>query len=515
MTFRRRAAELRLQQASLPPPHSPEAEAGVLASLFYAGTLAPVEDRLGPHHFYLERHRVAYRVLEELHREGLELQPALVQARLHAAPGLSEHDVVEIIHYLKDVPSEANLDHYTTEVLAYARRREILVASQLLQDAVRNNATLEQIEELLEDEWRTLREGVAQATPATERMVELVELLDMEFSERPFLFRNWLQLRRTLILFGDTHTGKSVLGWNMALCAARGYGSVLGHAVDTTPRRVGLFLGENDLQDLQDAYRTILQDEPPIQDQLFFYDVMAREQPPDLGAPEGQAWYRAIIETYGLEVVIFDTTTMLVRGNLSEREVAVGALTFFTQLEKQLGCTIIAIAHPRKGYGKKDDSSPFDKLYGAGEWGNCSGALTYVHWQDPRTCDKVVVHTIKSRGVPPSQKSTPVIAKLDEENLRLEKVAELTGRPRGRRAGQTARDIVQALHERQEELTAQEIANYLDKTKRAINKATRSAAFQTWVQEGFVGVRPGHGREPTTYRSGGALPPEIVGSGDE
>lgn len=346
-------------------------------------------------------------------------------------------------------------------------------------------------------------------------MVDLVDLLAMEFPPRPFLFQGWLHLRRTLVLYGDTHAGKSVTAWNMALCVARGYGAVFGSAVDPTSRRVGLFLGENSLEDLKDGYTKILADEPAVKGQLFLYDVMAHpgEPKPDLGTDDGQRWYRRMIEHHRLEFVVFDTTTMLVGGDLSERALAIKVMRFFTALEKDLGCTVVAIAHPRKSPGKQDTSSPVDRLYGAGEWGNCSGALTYMRWEDPKARDRIVVEILKARGIPPSERLKPFIAVLEEDSLQVVKIVEIgPGAAPGKRKppGETAKGIVEKLHATREWMTAKELGELLNVEPRSVNRVVASSGFKRWIKDGFVEVEEADGPKPTRYRTTGALPPEML-----
>jgi len=351
--------------------------------------------------------------------------------------------------------------------------------------------------------------GKAQVEP----MVDLVELLAMEFPPRPFLFQGWLHLLRTLVLYGDTHAGKSVTAWNMALCVARGHGAVFGSAVDPHPRRVGLFLGENSLEDLKDGYGKILADEPAVEGQLFLYDVMAHpgDHKPDLGTDDGQRWYRRMIEHHRLEFVVFDTTTMLVGGDLSERALAIKVMRCFTALEKDLGCTVVAIAHPRKSPGKQDTSSSVDRLYGAGEWGNCSGALTYMRWEDPKQRDRIVVEILKARGISPSERMKPFIATLDEDSLQVIKLAEIgpgTKHGVGSRGPEPAVTPYQILELLRDlgTLTSKEIAERFGVGDRTARKKLTGREFSEWIAKGIVAKEPGAGRTPDTYRFAGPMP---------
>lgn len=494
------------------PPHSRDAERSVLGCLLLDHRIAgPGVRYLQVDDFYATPHQEIFAAIRGMEIDGASIDGVTIKHRLEAAGRLDsiggEAYLIELARFV-DLPQEP--DPYVRIVKEFSFARRVLAAAKSIVHLASDPRNFATLAETWRAETRAVDERLEELRPATDTdgVVELCALLDTEFEEREELIDGWLQVNRTMILFGDTHAGKSVLAWNIALALARGYGDVLGHAVADQCYRVGLFLGENDLRELRDAYRTILADSTPIGDQLFLCDVMAGAEKPDLGTAAGQAWYRRTIERHKLEVVIFDTTTMLVHGDLSDRQTAKDTMAFFTSLRKDLGCSVIAVAHPRKGAAQKDESSPTDRLYGAAEWGNLACALTSLHWQDPVKRDAVVVQVLKSRGIPPSRRPGRIIARLNEETLSLDRVAELERPPTPARATseRLAEDIFFAIRSAGDWMTVARLTELLGKTKRTINRAIAGRPFSVWVRDDFVQIERGAGSAPTRYKASGTPP---------
>lgn len=120
------------------PPHSAEAEAGVLGSIILS---ADVYDDVAPvlttDDFYDPAHRLLYRHMAEMREAGLKLDLMLLVEHLRAAGDLERvGGTAYLAQVFQSVPNYAHAVHYARIVRDHARRRQLIdLAAELLNEA--------------------------------------------------------------------------------------------------------------------------------------------------------------------------------------------------------------------------------------------------------------------------------------------------------------------------------------------------------------------------------------------
>lgn len=123
------------------PPHSAEAEAGLLASMLYAPERGTVDEGIAllpgdPTVFYEEAHRILFAAIAAMHSQGMGIdlltltQHLKDQGNLEPAGGYAK-----VTGLATSVSTAANIGHYAGIVLDKYRRRQAIDAARLLAQA--------------------------------------------------------------------------------------------------------------------------------------------------------------------------------------------------------------------------------------------------------------------------------------------------------------------------------------------------------------------------------------------
>ena len=116
------------------PPHNNEIEQAFLCALLKGcESFEAVTKGIEPGDFYTRAHQRIYEALLHLHETGIEIEPLSLITTLKQAGKLDEAGREEYVKTLCDaVPSNANLDYYSSVTLDYSRRRALLrIASEI------------------------------------------------------------------------------------------------------------------------------------------------------------------------------------------------------------------------------------------------------------------------------------------------------------------------------------------------------------------------------------------------
>lgn len=331
----------------------------------------------------------------------------------------------------------------------------------------------------------------------------LDELLLEPLEPRQWVLEGWLHEARTMILFGATYSGKSLLAYQMVGAIARGEGGVVGHSVRGRPRRVGLVMGENDKTELKE----VLEVQAAVGGGFprgVYLDALLAHKPRLLGTDEGRAYLRRAVRDQGLEVVVLDNLMSLTGDDLQKSEVAIGAMAGLKMISKETGVAWVIVAHTRKPGQKGDDASPAGKLYGAHEWLSYADAGVYLAFERDPESGRREVHTVKVRGSKPDR---TVIAEINEETLTFEFVAE-----KGAKLRQLPRSRTLAALRHIEDLrmgTIHELQERLGVSRAAVYRIVGSADWQAWTEQCVIEVVSSSPRGgATAWRFVGPFPEE-------
>ena len=409
-----------------PVHYSEEAERSVIGAILLAGSLDAIDGALDSSHFYNAGYAQIFRFLRAMKDEGQPADAVLLQERLKLARnGLSLLGLAT--QCAMCVPDASRLVHYANLVRSHARAREALACFDALRSALSEPANALRVDEVLRDGLRWLDENRAE-TPAQDLVApSIADLMAKNLPERQWIVEGWLQRARTMILFGPSYSGKSLLSTQIGLAVAAGQGDVCRHAVPGPAIPVLLLLGENDEVDLRDAIRPQLDGGGPPTN-FRYLDALAGPARRPLCDAAGMAWLRAAAVANRAELLILDNLMSLVGGDLCDAETAVFVMEGFKRLEKELGIAILALAHPRKEGPKGDDASIADRLYGAQEWRSYADSIAYVGFvKGEEENGKRTLYTPKLRGGRPDP---PCLIELDEDTYTAHWVAELSDRPK-------------------------------------------------------------------------------------
>lgn len=223
------------------PPHSPEAERGVLGSMLLSPRVTDdVAMALRAHDFYSPAYRRVYETMIELHNGGKQIDLPLVIDRMKKFGDFEEIGGASLLFEIVDsVPTAANAVWYAEIIREKATTRDLIHAStETLRDAY--GGAIESRELLAQAESRVFavadRRGEDQATGITEILAGALSTLKNRkpggegFVGVPTGFADLdsrlggLRPGNLIILAGRPSMGKSALVVNIVDNATTGYG---------------------------------------------------------------------------------------------------------------------------------------------------------------------------------------------------------------------------------------------------------------------------------------------------
>jgi replicative DNA helicase len=232
---RRQKANLKEQDRL--PPHSPEAERGVLGCIL----LSPVDciglciERLkdGGDVFYDLRHKIVYDVLLDMQQQGVPIDNVTLVQELKDWLKLEDAGGLQYVATLPDaVPSAANLEHYIEIVLEkYVLRKGIVFFTEASSRAFDHQGEVDQLVDEWEHDVRTITEikqNTSTLLPASAIVPAAINWMEQAFNNQGQLsgigtgfpdldkMTGGLQLGEMIIIAARPSTGKSALCMNIA-----------------------------------------------------------------------------------------------------------------------------------------------------------------------------------------------------------------------------------------------------------------------------------------------------------
>jgi len=148
-----------MNHLDLSPPHSLEAEQGVLGGLLLDNnTWDLVADRLLPEDFFQHEHRVLFKAIATLSSKSVPFDVVTVHDALETpseAGGLTY-----LVELAKNIPSVANIEHYAHIVRNRSQLRQLMsVGFQCSREATDPQADATEVQESIEQQLFALGEG--------------------------------------------------------------------------------------------------------------------------------------------------------------------------------------------------------------------------------------------------------------------------------------------------------------------------------------------------------------------
>lgn len=204
--------------AQLLPPHSIEAEQGVLGSLMLdnsaleiAAGIVQVED------FYTSDHRLIFRAISEVITAGDSADVVMVSERLKAAGKLAEVGGVAYLNEIvSNTPSAAHSKQYAEIVAERSRLRTLAAIGRDIQGrAYAPGADIDEVRDVA----RIQLEGIAVPGKSTFRAVSLREMIDRPPAQ--WTIKGLLPRHGIGTIYGEYGSGKSFVTLDTVMAPAR------------------------------------------------------------------------------------------------------------------------------------------------------------------------------------------------------------------------------------------------------------------------------------------------------
>jgi len=329
------------------PPHSDEAEVGVLGSMLLDNrVIADVANILKREDFYSGDHQVIYEAIVELFGQGKPADLVTLTEALKAKGHLERIGGSDyLVGLVEKVPSTAQAQHYGRIVAGHARRRRLAQAAERLREtALDPTATEEELGEAVE------RIAVAGNGHLGGGRLDIIWLADVESQPIRWLWPNWLARGKLALLCGHAGLGKSLLVCDLAARISQGRPWPDG-AEGGDPGRVLLVAGEDDPGDMLKPRLEVAGGDPArvgiVQTARAVHNGQKRL--PDLtqDLPEIE---KEIERLGGVDLLAVDPLTCFVPGVNTDRDAEIRSLVLgpLGNLAQRHDCAILVVLHLRK-----------------------------------------------------------------------------------------------------------------------------------------------------------------------
>ena len=357
-----------------PPPNSLNAERWVLGSILLdPRRVDEVHPIVHPDDFYSEPHRLIYRRLIAMHRQGQAIDEGLLVEQLkQSGEWEAAGEAATIAEIVQAVPVSGHAAHYATIVKQHARRRHLIFQS----DEVYRRAC-----DLSVDPGLVAAEGCAALgelaeppqppePPPFAQVVDCKGLLAMDL--RPhWHVRGILAAGKPTVIGGRSKTLKTSLA--VDLVVSLGSGSDFLGKFTAERINVGFWSGESGSDTLREtAVRIADAKGVDLADCSIWWGFDL----PKLGRPDHLEILANVIDQHALQVIVVDPLYLSLMeagdtGKASDLFAMGSRLEPIGKLGQKKGCTVIVCHHFRKsGPLNEDEPAGLEELGQAGvaEW---------------------------------------------------------------------------------------------------------------------------------------------------
>jgi hypothetical protein len=220
----------------------------------------------------------------------------------------------------------------------------------------------------------------------------LQAFLDTDHPEKEPLVEGLISRRDLIALGARRRHGKTTLLLQLGLTLPVPGSDFLGYKIPK-PRRVMLFLLEDDPRELQDKLRAQLGDDPIPEGVAIYTCPDFQHQKIAINADDSkfQDFVDAVVMQHRPDLIVFDNLAFLVGADYGDSKKLHAFWGFVFGLATKANAAIIVAAHPRKNNGQKpvkledgDGGTFFESIMGSSQFINSMGSLWGLERQDDR-----------------------------------------------------------------------------------------------------------------------------------
>lgn len=350
------------------PSRGLDDERGLLACVFLdPNRLGEIENTLSQADFVSIAHRALYGLIREVHAETGTIDPIILGKRWkeHPAAAGAEGLLIELL--TNEVPSTSNAGYFAKKVRETALRRRADAIGDLIKTKVRNGESLVEIASTANYEsemFAAALEGVD--TRKRVKRLTSAQLDDGDFTIR-YLVRDVVPIGEPGIIAAKSKALKTHFAVELGMSVATGT-PFLGHFPVLETGRVGMVSGESGLGALQEMARR--QARSRGMELRDVENVIWQTEVPRL--PGDAKAIERFVADEGLKLLVIDPAYFLLRDvgdSLANATLIGAALEPLSQLCHKSGCSIVVVAHNRKGRAadqKRFDPPTLEEVAGAG-----------------------------------------------------------------------------------------------------------------------------------------------------
>ena len=368
---------------ALKMPHALDAEREVLAAVMIDQlVMDPLAEKLRPEDFYIERHRLIFEVMLELHEGGKAIDPVTLKQRLQDAGHLERIGGLQAIGELLDRQgSVANVEHYRDIIGRKAALRRMIEAAREVE--VGGMGDVGDVDEFLDQAERRIFEVLEnrQTTdlrPISEVIQEAIDAISASFNAGGDItgigtgFREWdrlthgLQRGDLIIIAARPAMGKTSFVLNVAMNAALKHdASVAIFSLEMPAQQLAQRLLSSEarvsLSDLRGGkladrdWSEVVEASDRIARARIFMDDQAGATPMQV-----RAKCRRLKRRIGLDLIVIDYLQLMNAGTRQgsrEQEISYISRTL-KGLAKELACPVIALSQLNRGVEQRADKRP-------------------------------------------------------------------------------------------------------------------------------------------------------------
>jgi archaellum biogenesis ATPase FlaH len=328
------------------PPQNLEAEESVLGAMMLSPkAIEAIRGELDHPDFYRRSHGRIYIAALALHDAGEPVDAITLTDALDktpAPPGSQHKTMLEDVggrvrlHELAAlVTATANAAHYARIIRDLARRRRIITAAMLLQQAAYDGAD---IDELLHQTRRIADDQPTDgAAPLAGRPHH--EVLDLTFAGEAHLVDNLVEAGVVGVIAGVPETGKSWVAQAIAVGVAQGRGEILGREVKRQGNVGYIWQDDSERNEAARIQTYARVHETPRDLPITWYLNIGLQLPRDIGR------LRATIQQQQLQLVVIDSFYNVITSDLKDREPGDVIALMKREICDAIGTTIIIVDH--------------------------------------------------------------------------------------------------------------------------------------------------------------------------